>query len=268
MRLHGLAKCVARILGLVLSAVALIAVPRPSFATPGITIWRDTFTGPTGVVTSERAYWDSTNPYRQRTWEMTSGCLFRTKGHATTSPHIDSGSPDVKCSKHTDNADFRLNTVNRSYGNVNVRLKLNVVRQTSTPKTPPVAWDGVHIFLRYQSQFELYYASTSRRDGRVAIKKKCRGGPSNGGTYYTLAQRRGYPIRIGKIEVVGATVRTNADGSVTILLLRSVNGSLTPVLRATDRGVGCAPLRRPGAVGLRGDNTEFRFDDFTVSANK
>jgi hypothetical protein len=33
-----------------------------------------------------------------------------------------------------------------------------------------------------------------------------------------------------------------------------------------DRGLGCAPIRQPGAVGLRGDNDQFRFDDFTVTS--
>ena len=33
----------------------------------------------------------------------------------------------------------------------------------------------------------------------------------------------------------------------------------------TDRGVGCAPITAPGAVGIRGDNDEFRFDNFRVT---
>jgi hypothetical protein len=250
------------------AVLALTAVPQPSLGAPAVMLWSDTFTGPDGIITSERAYWDRENPYGQSSWQMTSGCLFRARNQATTSPLIDHHSPDTQCSKHTDNAVFRLNTVRFSYGDVRVRLRLTLLRHTSTPDTPPVDWDGVHIFLRYQSQFELYYATTSRRDHRVVIKKKCPGDNSNGGTYYTLAERSGYPQRFGKAEVVGASIRNNADGSVTITVSRSVSGSLTPVLTATDRGVGCRPLRRAGAVGLRGDNTEFTFDDFTVLTSK
>ena len=57
-------------------------------------------------------------------------------------------------------------------------------------------------------------------------------------------------------------MRTNADGSVTIRLLSG--GQL--VVEATDHGTGGPPITSPGRVGLRGDNSNFRFDDFQVSA--
>jgi len=42
-----------------------------------------------------------------------------------------------------------------------------------------------------------------------------------------------------------------------------LNGQLR--LTARDNGVGDAPpIMQPGRVGLRGDYTEFKFDDFTV----
>jgi hypothetical protein len=41
--------------------------------------------------------------------------------------------------------------------------------------------------LRYRSEQSLYYPSVNRRDGQVVVKKKCAGGPFNGGTYDTLA---------------------------------------------------------------------------------
>ena len=60
---------------------------------------------------------------------------------------------------------------------------------------------------------------------------------------------------------VGATVRTNADGSVTLTLVRE--GAV--LATATDRGIGCAPIVAPGKVGIRGDNDDFTVDDFTVT---
>ncbi|MBK9102893.1 MAG: hypothetical protein IPM90_15765 [Austwickia sp.] len=46
-----------------------------------------------------------------------------------------------------------------------VRSRLRINRMTSTAPTPQVAWDGVHLFLRHQSEYSLYYASVARRDG-------------------------------------------------------------------------------------------------------
>ena len=59
----------------------------------------------------------------------------------------------------------------------------------------------------------------------VVLKKKCIGGPDNGGTYYELtdggdAYVGGHPIPFGARQHVGATVRNNADGSVTLTLER------------------------------------------------
>jgi hypothetical protein len=126
-----------------------------------------------------------------------------------------------------------------------------------------VDWDGVHIFLHYQSQYELYYASVARRDGHVVIKKKCKGGPSNGGSYYPLdnSEISGLPFPLGTWRAVGASVRTNADGTVTIVLYRDGKAYTS----ATDTGIGCAPITNAGATGIRGDNAEFEFNNFTIS---
>jgi len=157
---------------------------------------------------------------------------------------------------------FRLNTRRYDFGNVSVRFNAKIVRLASDPVTFPVDWDGIHIFLRYQTQYHLYYASVARRDGVVLIKKKCPGGIFNSGTYYTLtSQIKGYPIILNEWRSVGATVSNNTDGSVRITLL--VNGKY--IVGANDKGVGCPPIRAAGAVGIRGDNAEFYFSRFTVS---
>jgi hypothetical protein len=61
---------------------------------------------------------------------------------------------------------------------------------------------------------------------------------------------------------VGASVRNNPSGSVTITLYEND----TPVISATDIGVGCAAITHTGAVGIRGDNTRFWFDSFKVTS--
>ncbi|WP_344935198.1 hypothetical protein [Actinoplanes nipponensis] len=218
-----------------------------------------------GLVTNEFAYWNPTDPQRadSRDWEMTSGSLFALDGSGY-SGKVDGGSPDVRSVTNTGSAIFRLNTRDHSFGDVQVAMKLNVSGLTATSRTPAVDWDGVHIFLHYQSQYELYYASVARRDGHVVIKKKCLGGPSNGGAYYALGSSEvsGLSLPLNSWQDVGASIRNNADGSVFIALQR--NGKT--VSTATDSGVGCAPIRAAGATGIRGDNAEFRFSGFTVSA--
>src|SRR6185369_15401481 len=89
--------------------------------------------------------------------------------------------------KGNNSAVFRLTTRQDNFLNVLVEFDLMHQGLNSTDKTPPVDWDGVHIFLRYQSQYNLYYASVNRRDNTVVIKKKIPGGPSNDGTYYDIS---------------------------------------------------------------------------------
>jgi hypothetical protein len=142
-------------------------------------------------------------------------------------------------------------------------MRLQVTGLSSTSRTPAVDWDGVHIWMRYQDEEQLYYASVDRRDGEVVIKKKCAGGSTNGGTYYTLGSARGHAIPFGTWQEVAAGVHDNPDGSVTLRLWREGQ----QLLEVTDRGTGCAPLTGTGAVGVRGDNANFRIDDVTVRAN-
>ena len=157
---------------------------------------------------------------------------------------------------------FRLTTKRSDFGNVSVSFSLLNQGLSSTIKTPPVDWDGVHIFLRYQSQESLYYASVDRRDGKVLIKKKVPGGPSNGGTYYDLCAPVIHRVPHGQWQRVRASVTNNQDGSVAIRLYSE--GIF--LVGATDAGEGGAPpITRPGKVGIRGDNADFKFDDFVVT---
>jgi hypothetical protein len=217
-----------------------------------------------GLITNEYAYWNSTSPtaVKSADWEMTGGSLFAKSGYGWTGK-IDRLSPGPTSTTGTGSGVFRLNTKRYTFGDVRIRLTTQFIRLEDNPVAFPVAWDGMHIWLRYQSQYHLYYASVARRDGAVLIKKKCPGGFSNGGTYYTLTPEvKGYPIALGKWRDVGATAVNYPDGSVRITLL--VNGNF--IVGVNDKGVGCAPIRAPGAVGIRGDNAEFLFSKFEVSS--
>jgi hypothetical protein len=221
------------------------------------------FAGDTDLVTNEYAYWNPTrkDAVPSAIWAMNSGSLFNRAGTGYTGK-IDDGVPDAKSAINTDSSTFRLQTIRDDFANVNVSFRLSIAQLTSTKRTPPIAYDGVHIWLRFHSEYSLYAASVARRDGRVVIKKKCPGGPSNDGTYYTLGKEQaGPPITLLVWTSVAASVQNNPNGTVTIVL--SVGGK--PLVSAVDTGVGCPVITTPGAVGIRGDNTRFSFSSFAVT---
>jgi len=220
----------------------------------------DAISGPR-LVTNEYDHWHGADPLaiRSPAWDMTSGSLYVRNGSWWTG-HPDDVSPGPGSQAGTDSAVFRMTTRSGPFGNVRVALALRIDGFVTTPRTPAQDWDGVHVFLRYQSQYLLYYASINRRDGTTAIKKKEPGGPTNGGTYYILAEGRA-AVPIGDWQAVAATVQTLPDGSVRIALYRGADR----LLEAIDTGsVGGPPITSPGAVGIRGDNCEFEFRDFRV----
>ncbi len=187
-------------------------------------------------------------------WKVTSGSLFwdpKENAWWTGQPAGTAGAPP--------SAVFRAVTTPK-FGDATTSLRYRIDEITSTPATPETPWDGLHIFLRYQTEEQLYYATVGRRDGLGVIKKKCKGGPSNGGTYYDLASQGGLGrITLGQWVEASASSRVNQDGSVTLTLTRDGQ-----TLTATDTGVGCAVYTAEGHTGLRVDNSDLRFTDFQV----
>lgn len=246
---------------LTLGAGIVIRDSLDSSAAPlGPVVFYETFARPDGMVTNAWAHWNDGDPRAREdgTWRATSGTLFVDDGRGWTGPP-DPGKPDPESATANGSAVFRLRTQRMDFGDAKVGLRLRVRRFLSTPRTPPVDWDGAHIWLRYQNPQHLYVASVARRNGAVAIKKKCPGGSANGGTYYTLASaQRTFPLKTW--SRVAASSDVLSDGSVQLRLYR--DGVV--VADAVDDGVGCPPIVAPGAVGLRGDNAALRFDNFTV----
>lgn len=247
--------------------VPLPAPPEPAVrppASPGGVLLAEDFDVPDGLVTNERAYWSSSDPAARASsvWQVTSGSLFAAAGRGWTGP-IDAVEPDAGSSNGTNSAIFRLTTQRSDFGDVNMAFTLDNSGYSQTPATPAVAWDGVHVFLRHQSEESLYYVSVDRRDRSVVIKKKVSGGPSNSGTYYTLASARPEQPDLGPPQQVSVTVQNLPNGSVQLSMLRA-DGSV--IVSAVDAGIGGAPITAAGRVGIRGDNSEFTFDDFRVTA--
>ncbi|MGH3889330.1 MAG: hypothetical protein ACRDSZ_22685 [Pseudonocardiaceae bacterium] len=209
----------------------------------------DTFTGPDGLIASPG------QPASASPWVLTSGSLFRSHNQGWTGRPDDGRSEDGNGS-----AVFRMVSVERGFVDVDVGLRMRVDDLVSTARTPAQDFDGAHVWVRYQSDEQLYAISVYRRDGMMAIKKKCVGGPSNGGRYIDLTPPiSDRPIGLARWQMVTVTVRDLPDGSVQIIGSR--DGWR---LEAVDHGAECPPLRGRGGVGFRGDNAELRIDDVSV----
>ena len=184
---------------------------------------------------------------------------------------VDSDFADRYSLTHTHSNKMRFWTKQTGFGNVRVDADL---KPLAWGAGVPTTWGGFKFYLRRQADTTasaFYTAEPDIYDGHVYIQKKCLGDTgggnfSNDGTYYLLEQKSGYSVPLGGWQKIGAGVRTNSDGSVTISLYR--NGML--VLQATDTGVradgtGCAVLG-PGRVGFRSDFFQYQLDNWTVSA--
>jgi hypothetical protein len=209
----------------------------------------DSFSGPNGLITAENHPAAEGSP-----WIVTSGSLFRNDGEGWT------GRPDDGSTQRgTGSAVFRMISGQRDFADVDVTMRLRVDELTVTDRTPAQPFDGAHVWLRYESDRQLYAVSVDRRDATMIVKKKCAGGIDNGGTYFDLSPSViDAPIPFGQWQEIVVSVRDLPDGAVAISASRDGRK-----VEAIDRGVGCPPLRG-GGVGLRGDNAELRIDDIRV----
>jgi hypothetical protein len=221
----------------------------------------DNFGGPNRLITNEFAYFNPGSPaaVRSSTWLVTSGSLF-VHDNAGWTGVPDRGATGPRSATSTDSSVFRVVTQRNDFQNVTVSFGLLVQRFGAGLSGRPPGWQGVHVFLRYQSPSLLYVVSVDRVDGVIVIKKKVPGGAVNGGSYYTLATVQGASV-IGRWEQVRVSTVDKGD-SVDITLW--LNGKLR--LQAIDSGAGDSPpITQPGRVGIRGDYTEFEFNHFTIT---
>jgi hypothetical protein len=179
-----------------------------------------------------------------------------------------------------------LNTARRFSGPIRISFNLRQLREIHNAHcdSDDTCWHGTHIWLRYQNQFNLYYVSVNRADGKVVIKRKVPCGTDNSGAYFVLGQYVPHDFDTGAWSSYATTVETNRDGSVTIKLYDNRYSRTLPVDVATDHGgtnpnwsprcrtqgrypsAAYTPITAPGAVGIRGDYANFEFADFRVSA--
>jgi hypothetical protein len=248
---------------LVLAAAAVAGVALASRSGSEAALVADDFDGPDRLLTNELAYrgHDAHGAPRSPTWTVTSGSWFIRDGQAWTG-RPDGERPDTRSRAHNDSAVLRVLSKARSLRDVEVTFTLVNRGMTTTPRTPAVPHDGVHVFVRYRGETELYAVSVNRRDNVVVIRKKVPGGTQNGGTYYDVGSRVVRPVRLNTRQRVAVRVRDVADGSVAFRL--RMDGRT--VLTARDDGVGGVPLSGGGRIGIRGDNDDFLVDDLRVEA--
>jgi hypothetical protein len=186
-------------------------------------------------------------------WLVTSGTLL-SRGGRLWSGRPDRGPPDPAHGR-TGSAVLRAVTVRRDFRDVRVRLDMQLTALDHTARTGERAWDGVHVFLRYRSEDDLYAVDLVRRDGLLTIKRKVpdRGG---GGRYTLLASAQLAPS--SGWRSFDLTVR-NVGAAVDVAL--ALEGQV--LLHAVDyrRSAQLAP----GAVGIRGDNADFVIRRLVIS---
>jgi hypothetical protein len=251
--------------------LALLSSAGTAQAPPGSVLLRDGFDRPNGphdLIANEWAYWHPTDPLRvgSETWQLTSGSLLSVGGHGWTGVP-DDRAPDRYSQSSTDSQVFRLNTARSDFGDVEQAVDVRINGFAGSRRFPALPWDGVVLWPRYVTEFHLYFAYLLRKDGRVAITKKCPGRVSggsvyNGGTYFDLTKERRFgPTIPGRWYRLASSVQDNSDRSVTIRIFQ--NGRLAA--QATDRGVGCAPMRAPTKLGIRSDNVDANFGNYQVT---
>ena len=249
--------------------VSTAAAAPATTATPGT--FTDGFDSPNGtnnLITNQYAFWGTDSlAVRSSAWDVTSGSLFARDGRAWSGP-VDAVTPDRYSTNGTGSYVFRMRSKRAEFGSTRqeVSAKINSF-YGGTASRPAVAWDGVVLWPRYDTEFSLYFGYILRKDGRVGITKKCPGQVAggdyyNGGSYFSLYSERFYAsTNVGQWYRIGTDAQDNADGSVTIRLLR--DGKV--VAEARDTGVGCAPIKGPARIGIRADNAEFELDDYVAT---
>jgi hypothetical protein len=239
-----------------------------------------------GLITNEYTAYNPDDPAAKKSpdWIMTSGSLFTKDGSFWTGkPDSCNDGPNADSTNCTNSDVFRLNSAKKFSGNVSVSV---TVKQNSdihdlNCNKGDTCWHGAHIWLGYQSEFNLYYVSVNRADNNVVIKRKIPCGDDNNGTYKELSRYVSHPFTTGTWNTYTATLHHNTDGSNAISLYDQASGN-TPIVTGVDRGgtnpnwaadcdapgkypsASYQPIGDTGSIGMRGDFSDMQFKDLVV----
>ena len=232
---------------------------------------------PNNLITNEYASWHGSDATAARSmvWHSDGGSLFSAHASDATSRvgytgKLDSNSADRYSLTNTHSNKMRFWTRRGGFGDARIDVDIKPIAWGASA---PSSWGGFKFYLRRErdaTQSSFYTIEPYIRDGHIYIQKKCLGDTGGGnysadGTYYILAGKSGYGVPLGSWHRVGASAKTNSDGSVTISLYR--DGTLA--LQATDRGkrpdgTGCPPLGA-GHLGFRSDYLQYYLDRWRVT---
>ena len=237
---------------------------------PSNILFSDPLSGPDRIVTNEFVHWSPNDgcPYTSSTWDMTSGTLMIKNGAGYSG--VPTAETEAVCNseQHNNSAIFRLNTKNLSFKNVAVSMDYMAV-QHGGGGAPNNSYDGIHIWVGYQTEYALYAATIYRWDGIIVLKKKvpvaqaqC-ASPANDGCYYNLSNETTHKNLTTAKVWHHVVVTTQATSSSSQHITVTIDGS--KVIDTVDNNVHGATYPM-GAVGVRGDNTEFYFKNFTVTS--
>lgn len=238
----------------------------------------------TGLITNEFAFYNSerSDAVKSDDWDVSSGSLFaKDRAFWTGVPDSCGTGPNAKSTNCTHSDVFRATTKKKFAGNTQVSLaikQLEDIHDTNC-SDDDTCWHGTHVWLRYQNQYNLYYASLNRADGEIVIKRKVPCGNDNDGTYFTLGTAVAHDFKTNEWNTYTASVRTEADKTVIITIS---DGTGKPIMSAQDKGgtnprwsSACdvpgkyasphfEPITTPGGIGIRGDFSNFMFKDLVV----
>lgn len=240
-----------------------------------------------GLVTNEYATGNSDRDPAAVTspeWVATGGSLFSRDGNYWTGVP-DSCAPDRYSSRCTNSDAFRLTTRQSYAGSVRVSLAVRQNRRLIDAgcERTGTCGRGVHVWLRYQSEYDLYYAGIQRADGKVVVKRKVPCGNDDGGSDVELSAYAPHPFAPGQWKRYSLTVTTQDGGDVVVRVFDDDVDRLRPVATGVDRGGtnpnwsrSCRtpgrypsprypPIRGGGPIGLRGDHADFSFGEVTVT---
>ena len=237
-------------------------LPRPLFY--------DSLSGTSRIVTNEFVHWSPNDgcSYTSSTWDMTSGTLMIQNNAGYSGVPTEESHSVCESKFHNNSAIFRLNTKQSNFTNVAVSMDYKAVTHGGGG-APNNSYDGIHIWVGYQTQYALYIATVFRWDDNLVIKKKVPVGqakcsdPANDGCYYNLTDEKVHTSLNTANVWHHAIISFRHDSANTVTITETIDGQR--VFQAVDNKVHGATYPS-GAVGVRGDNTEFYFKNFTVTA--
>lgn len=202
------------------------------------------------LLTNEWAFRKPADPVaaKSKNWDVTSGSLYQTRLGAWSGVP-DGVSPDVYSSNGTGSAVFRMVSKQVYQRPIRITVDIENVGLTSTSRTPPVAWDGLHIFCGYQDPDNLCAVTFSRRDNVVIIKKK------KSGMYTEVSATNPHAASYGESRRYMIEI-----GSWISLFAYTGAGLGVLLTQSSDQDF------QSGKVGLRADNCEFLLSRFKVEA--